>query len=857
MNRIVVCLTILVSSFIFSQSLYSQTEAEMREIRTLSSKADALFNSHNYVEATPLYLRLLALQPKNHMYNFKYGVCLLYNSDSKNEAIRYLAYAVKSPEPIVESHFFLGRAYHLNYQFNDAIKQYNRYLELEPKKRFASAAQRNIEMCQNGKALLSTVTDIVVKRKTEVKENDFYRLYDLSEIGGSIITAVDFQSKTDKKNNHIPIVHVNPNQNTVYFSSYGNGDNLDIYSAQRTSGGTFSTPQKVLGAINTPFDEDFPYMHPNGSELYFSSKGHNSMGGYDIFRAIYDEKTNSFTRIENVDFSISSPDDDLLYMVDQSGKNAYFSSRRQSQDGKIVVYKIAIDRIATQLTIAKGKFGSTIISGNPKVLIEVFDKAGKKIGAYNASKREQYVVTFPQAGEYEYHITIEGHPIKFISDVEIPKLTEVKAFGQRIIHEMISGEEQIRIVNQFKKPLEDEVEVVAQVLREKANMEVNEDQFQQNLQKDALNAILAELRLENRSPMEVGQIIEMKATEYRNMANQGDNLQNKINGVQYQLYEQIAELNAQIAELQRGANRESNPQQKTLILNYIKDIELQRDEKQGKIDQIQLITNEIFPSLGHSKLQIISKEYSRLFASGQNQPLIDLLTQNKEHLLQTLHADPLLAEIASYSGEPISKTQLAQMQMNAQQGITASNSTVNNTPQNTNSAVDQQANAINAMIDNGYNTKIAEYNNYSNGRNPQKANETLQQLEQDLTIRQQTLQQLQKAEPTNNTVANALTNVGNKINEVEMLLANERADIAKQNTKTPTKNAPIKTSTSQQQQNTPVSSTQVAQLEQKQQQYIQREQELSRQQQQIQNQQQDLQKQQQDIRSYPFKSKNC
>ena len=57
--------------------------------------ASKLFEKEQYVDATPLYLKLLSLNPKNSDYNFRYGTCILHKSSQKSEAIRYLSFDVQ------------------------------------------------------------------------------------------------------------------------------------------------------------------------------------------------------------------------------------------------------------------------------------------------------------------------------------------------------------------------------------------------------------------------------------------------------------------------------------------------------------------------------------------------------------------------------------------------------------------------------------------------------------------------------------------------------------------------------------------------------------------------------------------
>jgi hypothetical protein len=166
----------------------------------IKASADKLFDSEKYVDATSLYLRLLALNPRSHEYNFKYGTCLLFNSYKKQDAFKYLNYSVTDPSIDIQAFYFLGKAFHLNYQFNDAIKNFELYKQkagakLNP----AFDVNRQIEMCQNGKRLLTTITDLVVLEIKEFDAASFFRLYDLRNIGGEIIVAANFQSKVDKK----------------------------------------------------------------------------------------------------------------------------------------------------------------------------------------------------------------------------------------------------------------------------------------------------------------------------------------------------------------------------------------------------------------------------------------------------------------------------------------------------------------------------------------------------------------------------------------------------------------------------------------------------------------------------------
>lgn len=91
--------------------------------------------------------------------------------------------------------------------------------------------------------------------------------------------------------------------------------------------------------INTPYDEDGIFMHPDGKTLYFSSKGHNSMGGYDIFYTVMDAK-GKFSNPVNIGYPVNTPDDDIFFNLTASGRYGYMTSFRGDGFGEKDLYKI-------------------------------------------------------------------------------------------------------------------------------------------------------------------------------------------------------------------------------------------------------------------------------------------------------------------------------------------------------------------------------------------------------------------------------------------------------------------------------------------------------------------------------------
>src|SRR5690606_16804135 len=321
--------------------------------------------------------------------------------------------------------------------------------------------------------------------------------------------------------------------------------------------GKFGIPQKVNG-INTPFDEDYPYLHPNGKDLYFSSKGHNSMGGYDIFKPELDENSHTFINVSNVDFALSSPDDDIMYVVDRENQNAYFSSTRQSKDGKIIVYNVSVDRIPINLAIVKGTFESTVLQNAPKLTVDVLEKSsGKKIGSYTSQQNGDYLITFPKGGKYQYAIQISGSNEHFILDVEIPFLQEIRPLKQQIIHEKVDGEEQVRIINLFNESFDDPSSIIAMALKEKSNLNVNTDIYSTSdlEQIKELDGIFAKIGFKGISSSELAQSAQKQLEIREKIVKDNNELEVKQNGLIAEIYQEIKILDGQIKQLVKEADK--------------------------------------------------------------------------------------------------------------------------------------------------------------------------------------------------------------------------------------------------------------------------------------------------------------
>jgi len=438
-------------------------------------EANRLFEEEEFTKAYKLFAQIVANYPKDPVYNFKLGVCMIYSEPDKTRCIPYLKIADGQPKDAPkEIKFYMGKALHINYRFDEALVYYNDY-----KKTASSSMQkklqvdREIRACVNGKRLLSNLTDLVVLSKKTLNESDYFRSYDLKTIGGKLLVKPeDFKTGTDKKKKDNSVVYLAKMNDKVYYSSYGpdRENGRDIYYRTKQANGQFGEAVKVKG-INTEFDEDYPFLHPNGTTLYFSSKGHNSMGGYDIFKSNYIEQTDSWTAPVNMEFPINSPDDDFLFVTDSLEKTAYFSTGRQSLPGKIDVLKVNTERKPIDILAMKGTILKESADQSTAGKITVKNVAdGSTIGVYECEANGDYKMELPNGAKLLF--TVETPGLKTQSEkVFLPLVSSSKPLRQSISYDKGI----LKITNYFEESSSDDSYVqYLKIIEEKAKLEVNE-----------------------------------------------------------------------------------------------------------------------------------------------------------------------------------------------------------------------------------------------------------------------------------------------------------------------------------------------------------------------------------------------
>jgi outer membrane protein OmpA-like peptidoglycan-associated protein/tetratricopeptide (TPR) repeat protein len=139
---------------------------------------------------------------------------------------------------------------------------------------------------------------------------------------------------------HEPSASLSYDGKTIYFISDREGGlgGHDIYQASLNAKGKWDNLKNLGAVINTPYEEDAVFIMPDGKTLYFASQGHNSIGGYDIFKSIM--KDGVWGKPENIGMPINTPSDDVFFVLSANGRHGYYASSADGGYGNNDIYKI-------------------------------------------------------------------------------------------------------------------------------------------------------------------------------------------------------------------------------------------------------------------------------------------------------------------------------------------------------------------------------------------------------------------------------------------------------------------------------------------------------------------------------------
>ena len=362
-----VCCIMLAMSAQSAMAQYSASE------RKLLKTANNHFDAGQYEKALPIYMQLDSILDDINL-RYQIGLCFLKSRYEKEKSIKYLEEAYVSAGTLVplDVIWYLADAYHVAYRFDDAIKEYNKYINKTAKSDKADLnklnhCKRMIGVCRNAIEITEQPykVDIEPVMSTYSGESDYNPLISadeslmlfMREIGvgkgyettRSIMKSTKDTSDTwskpekvvldlDHKLQHLKasLAGLSPDGHTV-FLNLGEGLNQDLYSGL-LQGSTITSIKKLNKNINSPYYEGGASITPDGTKLYFVSDRPGGLGGHDIYvstlnkKGEWDEPVNLGDKV-NTKFNEESP------YIHYDGQTLFFSSQGHNTIGDKDIFK--------------------------------------------------------------------------------------------------------------------------------------------------------------------------------------------------------------------------------------------------------------------------------------------------------------------------------------------------------------------------------------------------------------------------------------------------------------------------------------------------------------------------------------
>ncbi|MDP4266216.1 MAG: OmpA family protein [Bacteroidota bacterium] len=219
---------------------------------------------------------------------------------------------------------------------------------------------------------------------------------------------------------------------TIYFVSSRSGGKggMDIWTSTLQDDGSWGIPENLGDVINTDKDEMSPYIHPDNQTLYFCSKGHKGMGGFDLFYTRRDENGKWGVPV-NLGYPINTNNDESSLIVSADGKTAYFASDKLKGKGRIDIYSFDLYEEARpqSLTYMNGIVFDKYSGKRLEAHFELIDlKIGKTVIESSSNPGDgSFLVCLPANKNYALNVSKDGYlfysenfSLKGIKDIKEP-----------------------------------------------------------------------------------------------------------------------------------------------------------------------------------------------------------------------------------------------------------------------------------------------------------------------------------------------------------------------------------------------------------------------------------------------------
>jgi len=207
---------------------------------------------------------------------------------------------------------------------------------------------------------------------------------------------------------------ISPDGNTLYFVSNRPGGigGYDVWKTQLNEEGDWSVPLNLGPEINTPYDENTPFLHADGKTLYFSSDGWPGMGNKDIFMSRLDS-TGHWSNPLNMGYPINSFSEESGLIVSPDGTEAFFSSNLKDGYGEMDIYqfKLPEDKKPMAITYVKGIVRDKETRKFLEAKVQVVNLGNKKTAYndYTSKENGDFLAVMPIGADYAFNVSADGY----------------------------------------------------------------------------------------------------------------------------------------------------------------------------------------------------------------------------------------------------------------------------------------------------------------------------------------------------------------------------------------------------------------------------------------------------------------
>lgn len=201
---------------------------------------------------------------------------------------------------------------------------------------------------------------------------------------------------------------------TLFFVSTRRGGRggSDIWKSTLQENGYWGQLVNLGDSVNTTADEMAPFIHPDGRTLYFSSRGHQGMGGADLFVSRMDAN-GIWLKPQNIGYPVNTKLDEINLIINVKGTEAYISSEREKGFGKTDIYRfeLPVQSRPASVSYVHGKVYDKNTLIPLTATFELIDMQSNTVIVNSASDKVsgEFVMSLPVDKNYALNVSCKGY----------------------------------------------------------------------------------------------------------------------------------------------------------------------------------------------------------------------------------------------------------------------------------------------------------------------------------------------------------------------------------------------------------------------------------------------------------------